>query len=212
MKPEEGTILITNEEPIPPFRKYSITTADVIPNGNDDALTTTQLPQLLSLDDDSPEDVTEPPSTSTPNTIWTFGPNNKTVLYSLQPDEENGWKTTHLSVDNNLAKAVDVHTRCYGFWAVHIDNDGNILSTTCTSAQPTWMNDMRDHIKDFKFANLFIVGSHDSGSFRTNFNPHGHDSIVTKYSLTQVSVYYCSERQHQIKYTIAQRILDFNEQ
>lgn len=50
---------------------------------------------------------------------------------------------------------------------------------------------MREHIKGFRFCNLFIVGSHDSGSFRTNFNPHGHDSIVTKYSLTQVNAFLC---------------------
>lgn len=131
-----------------------------------------------------------PEPTLLSRSTWKFGRNNRTVLYAIQPDEESGWLTTHIPFDNDLSKNVTFRTKCYGFWAIYVDhNNGNsALAQACISAQPTWMNDMRDHIKNFRFCNLFIVGSHDSGSFRSNYNPHGHDSIVTKYSLTQVQI------------------------
>lgn len=188
-KPREGYILITNEEPREPFRRYEKIDIDVIDEPIDETLepTSTTFPSLIT---ESSEEVFRTPPPGTQKTIWTFGPDNKTAVHWLQPEEETAWMTTHIPFDNNLTRNITIQTRCYGFWAVYISNEGTILANTCISAQPTWMNDMRDHIKGFRFCNLFIVGSHDSGSFRTNFNPHGHDSIVTKYSLTQVIVFF----------------------
>lgn len=63
----------------------------------------------------------------------------------------------------------------------------NPIISTCVRAYPTWMNDSKDFIKRFKFRDLFIMGSHDSGSYRANFNSNKNDTRVTKYALTQVS-------------------------
>lgn len=194
-KPGVGTILITDEEPIGPFVNYETSTPSPPPANTDakDIIVSPEPSSTANPDyiDNSDESLRAPVSSKLPSTTWKFGRNNRTALYAIQPDDENGWLTTHIPFDNELSKSVTFHTKCYGFWAIHIDhnNGNNVLAQACISAQPTWMNDMRDHIKNFRFCNLFIVGSHDSGSFRSNYNPHGHDSIVTKYSLTQVQIY-----------------------
>lgn len=120
-------------------------------------------------------------------TVWTFGPDNREVLYSVQPTEDEGWLTTDIHFDTNLLSQINSQTKCYGYWAVYLNEDGEIVATACIRTYATWMNDMKDHIKSFKFRDLFIIGSHDSGSFRSNFNPRHNETLVTKYSLTQVS-------------------------
>lgn len=177
--------------PTGPYVKYeTLTTATTTANVNkEDSPNTETISTTIQPDySDTTVESLHIPAPAIKKTVWTYGVNNRTALAAIQPDEENGWITTQLPFDNELSKSVTVHTRCYGYWAIYIDNDGNTLATACISAQPAWMNDMRDHIKNFRFCNLFIVGSHDSGSFRSNYNPHGHDSIVTKYSLTQVEL------------------------
>jgi UDP-2,3-diacylglucosamine pyrophosphatase LpxH len=44
---------------------------------------------------------------------------------------------------------------------------------------------MKNLIKDRKIRELFIPGSHDSASFKKNFNPEYEETLITKYSLTQ---------------------------
>lgn len=44
---------------------------------------------------------------------------------------------------------------------------------------------MRDIIKDKKIRQLFIPGSHDSASYKYNFDPNREETLVTRYSLTQ---------------------------
>lgn len=190
-KPTVGTILIADEPPSGPYRKYETFAKPPSPIASGrEAGATTEEPFSASTQPDYFDTTERPVVTSPviPRTVWTYGPNNRTALEAVQPDEENGWITTKLPFNNTLSKSVNVHTRCYGYWAIYIDDEGFELASTCISAQPTWMNDMRHHIQNFRFCNLFIVGSHDSGSFRSDFNPHGHDSIVTKYSLTQVNI------------------------
>lgn len=120
------------------------------------------------------------------NTIWTYGPDNRTAQYWLEPTEKSGWITTNIPFDMEMSKNISIHTKCYGYWAVYLDAYGDAKTSACISAYPTWMNDMKSHIGRFKFRDLFIAGTHDSGSYRERFDPTRNETLVTKYALTQV--------------------------
>lgn len=164
--PNNGYILLTDEEPQPPFKKYHQT--DIGQYTNEDNST-----YKYYADNDK--------------TTWTYGKNNKRALYFTKPIETNGWSTTNTIFDNKLVDNLSATTKCYGYWAVYVDSSFNPVVSNCVRAYATWMNDYKDVIKRFKFRDLFILGSHDSGSYRINFNSNRNETLVTKYALTQVS-------------------------
>lgn len=173
--PNDGYILLTNEEPHAPFRKQQQQQTDI-----------EQQPHIHSNEDNS----THKNYTSDENIItrWTYSRANKQPLYIIKPDEANGWITTNIIFDNKYyLETLNANTKCYGYWAVYVDSTLNPVFTTCIRAYGTWMNDNKDLIKRFKFRDLFILGSHDSGSYRANFNSSRNETLVTKYALTQVS-------------------------
>lgn len=168
--PNAGYILLTNEPPEPPFRK-----------------------QLTDIEQASREIYTNEDNSTDKyyandeKIVWTYGKGNKQALFSTKANEPSGWITTNIIFDNEHLERLNAATKCYGYWAVYIDNLSNPVFTTCIRAYATWMNDNKDLIKRFKFRDLFILGSHDSGSYRANFNSNRNETLVTKYSLTQVS-------------------------
>lgn len=172
--PNTGYILLTDEEPSGPYRKQ-------------DVLSNEQTSDEIYTNEDNS---TSKYYSSSEKIRWTYSDNNKNALYWLQPSETNGWITTNVIFDNNLLQKLNANTTCYGYWAVYIDNLLNPIHSTCIRAYATWMNDNREIIKKFKFRDLFILGSHDSGSFRSNFNSTRNETLVTKYALTQVTNYY----------------------
>lgn len=169
--PNDGFILLTDEEPQRPFRKQVVTDVGQ------------QSHQIYTNEDNSTYKYYAEPE----NIRWTYGKSNKQALYQTKPTETNGWITTNVIFDNKHLEHLSATTKCYGYWAVYIDNMANPVFVTCVRAYATWMNDNKDLIKRFKFRDLFILGSHDSGSFRTNFNSSRNETLVTKYALTQVS-------------------------
>lgn len=189
VKPIEGVILVTNDEPTGPYHKYTLPTN--IDERYYASSTTEKLKtdtEITSTSDQSYSDSMETfESRSTErNTIWTYGQFNKTVEYWLEPTENTGWITTNIPFDMEMSKNVSIHTRCYGYWAVYLNAYGEVTASACTSAYPTWMNDMKSHIGRFKFRDLFLAGTHDSGSYRERFDPTKNETLVTKYALTQV--------------------------
>lgn len=114
------------------------------------------------------------------------GPNNRSILYTFDIDQSSGWHTTNLRFNNDLLKTVSISTNCYGYWAIYLNENGERKIETCIRAYPLWMNEMKDKIGKFKIRDLFIVGSHDSGAYRENFDPTQNETLVTKYSITQV--------------------------
>lgn len=195
VKPSEGVIIVTNDEPIGPYHKYTV------PPPIDDHY-------YASTAEKRNTDTSEPTSTvrydqsyldsmeifesrmSERSTIWTYGPNNRTAQYWLEPTEKSGWITTNIPFDIEMSKNVSIHSKCYGYWAVYLNAYGEVKASACISAYPTWMNDMKGHIGRFKFRDLFLAGTHDSGSYRDRFDPTKNETLVTKYALTQVRTTY----------------------
>lgn len=166
-----GYILLTDEEPHAPYRKQR---TDIEQPSRHEIYTNEDNSTHKYYADDE-------------NIRWTYGHNNKPALYMIKPDETNGWVTTNVLFDYKHLEHLNAGTKCYGYWATYVDNSMNPVFTTCIRAHATWMNDNKDLIKRFKFRDLFILGSHDSGSYRINFNSSRNETLVTKYALTQVS-------------------------
>lgn len=174
--PNDGYILLTDSEPTAPFHKFEVNIAEQqshdvptnAPEANGTAIAPKPRPNLNRFQ-------------------FTYGYRNSRALYWVKPAEKNGWVSTSVVFDAELLKSITKHTKCYGYWAVYVDNALNPVASTCIRAYATWMNDERDNLKHFRFRDLFIVGTHDSGSYRINFNATRNDTLVTKYSLTQVN-------------------------
>lgn len=169
--PNTGYILLTDEDPYGPFKKHQFTDSEQPPHG------------IYTNEDNS----TYKYYANDEKITWTYGRGNKQALYFTKPSETNGWITTNVLFDNNHLNKLNATTKCYGYWAVYVDISLNPVFTTCIRAYATWMNDNKDLLKRFKFRDLFILGSHDSGSYRANFNSSRNETLVTKYALTQVN-------------------------
>lgn len=170
--PNEGYILLTDEEPQFPYKKQQLTDVEQSPH------------EIYTNEDNS----TNKYYVNNEKIKWTYGRNNKQALYFVKPAEASGWITTNVIFDSKHLENLNASTKCYGYWAVYLDSSSNPIFGTCVRAYATWMNDNKDLIKRFKFRDLFVLGSHDSGSYRTNFNSTKNETLVTKYSLTQVSI------------------------
>ncbi|XP_065170050.1 uncharacterized protein [Atheta coriaria] len=63
---------------------------------------------------------------------------------------------------------VDTGRKCFPYWIAAF-RGSDIIDTNCLSINPTWMNDIRDQIKDQRIGNLFIPGTHNSGAYSGNY-------------------------------------------
>lgn len=108
-------------------------------------------------------------------------PHYDNTVYDIAVNSSEGHLNTFLH--HNFTE-LDESTECYGYWYFYVVND-EILMRGCLKAHPNWMAKMKNVIKDKKIRELFIPGTHDSASFKKNFNPEVEDTLITKYSLTQ---------------------------
>ncbi|XP_050319000.1 PI-PLC X domain-containing protein 1 [Bactrocera neohumeralis] len=127
-----------------------------------------------------------PPTASMPPRLyWISNNGSGDIVAALQPSAAAQWFTTGVYFDYGLSRNVTAKTGCYGFWASYVNASGDILATSCLRAYPRWMREMRAQVGGMRMRDLFIPGTHDSGSYRPNFDPLLRETIVTKYALTQ---------------------------
>lgn len=120
-----------------------------------------------------------------PSVFWVSNGGNNNIVAAIKPSQAAQWFTTGVPFSYALSRNVTAQTSCYGYWASYIDGTGKILAKNCVRAYPIWMNELRDVIGELRLRDLFIPGTHDSGSYRPNFDPLLRESLVTKYALTQ---------------------------
>ncbi|CRL07974.1 CLUMA_CG020986, isoform A [Clunio marinus] len=114
---------------------------------------------------------------------WVFN-NDAKLLFESILKTSNGRLSTGISHDFTQHRRLDYSTGCYNFWWTLI-SDGVIVKSGCTRTNAFWMQDYRDQFGDRKFRQLFIPGTHDSASYKYNFDPNQMETLVTRYSLTQ---------------------------
>lgn len=108
------------------------------------------------------------------------------LLFELVPTNTDDWVSTEIRYNyTQFRDIVDVNTSCYGYWVYYREAGGRIWASSCLRAYPRWMNEIKDHIKGYRFRDIFVPGSHDSSSYKTGFNPLKNETLVTKYTLTQ---------------------------
>lgn len=110
---------------------------------------------------------------------------NDSIVFIVKPSLSSYWLTTNIPFNFELLNKINVETLCYGYWINYIAANNTILASSCLHAYPRWMTDLQKQIGDLRIRDLFLPGTHDSGSYRLNFNPSLKETIITKYSLTQ---------------------------
>lgn len=116
---------------------------------------------------------------------WRDKATKENVLFDYKTDRRSGWITTNITYNPAFKQQINISTTCYGYWLSYVNESGDLLGTGCMSAHSTWMNDMREKIENFRIRDLFIPGTHDSCSYRYDFEPEENETLVTKYSITQ---------------------------
>lgn len=185
-------ILITDVDPgVDQFTRSEVVTAsdvtvttesDPNPSTTESDFTTGlySLDKFLGLSTDSTE-VSIEDSVESAKLLWKFGDPPRDVIYSMMIQEPTGWWKTNVLFNRFLFNDVTKDTGCYGYWVHMIDANGTVLVKNCWRANPRWMNELKEEIKDVKMRNLFIPGTHDSGSYKYTFT----ENLLTKYAVTQ---------------------------
>lgn len=110
--------------------------------------------------------------------------NGRELLFDLLVNTSDGNAKTLLKFNFADHRRLDFDTGCYGFW-YNVVVDGVITKTGCMRTEAHWMDEMRDKIESKKFRQLFIPGTHDSSSYKYNFDPNRMETLVSRYTLTQ---------------------------
>ncbi|XP_053958446.1 PI-PLC X domain-containing protein 1 [Anastrepha ludens] len=127
-----------------------------------------------------------PRTAATPSRhYWISNNGANDIVAALQPGAASQWFTTGVPFDYTMSRNVTAKTDCYGYWASYVNGIGVILGSTCLRAYPRWMREMHTVVGGMRLRDLFIPGTHDSGSYRPNFDPLLRETLVTKYALTQ---------------------------
>ncbi|KAI8125119.1 PI-PLC X domain-containing protein 1 [Lucilia cuprina] len=187
---EDDRIILTSEEPVsfqklkwipteqPPMAEFKTTESNKIEEQEGSGDGFKQNPITTTT--------TESPYKAKDIHYWISNNGTNPIVAALVPSASSLWFTTGVPFDYNLSRNVTYETTSYGYWASYVrGSDGAILASTSLRAYPKWMNEMRSIVGGLRFRDLFIPGSHDSGSYRVNFDPLAKETLVTKYSLTQ---------------------------
>ncbi|XP_036329031.1 PI-PLC X domain-containing protein 1-like [Rhagoletis pomonella] len=124
-------------------------------------------------------------ATTPPRHYWISNNGANDIVAALHPGAASQWFTTGVPFDYELSRNVTATTGCYGYWASYVNGSGAILKSACLRAYPRWMREMHTVVGGMRMRDLFIPGTHDSGSYRPNFDPLLRETLVTKYALTQ---------------------------
>lgn len=113
-------------------------------------------------------------------------------LASVSVDEVDGWWDTGVTAADPLDTPPSYQKTCLGRWAAYISGDNTtVRGLSCLGTEPRWMEEMQDILSSMSLTQIFLPGTHDSGSYKkfnatTATRKHGRaENIVDKYSVTQ---------------------------
>lgn len=106
------------------------------------------------------------------------------LLFDMMLNTSEGRQQTHITHNFKSRGRMEFDTGCYNYW-FHLVADGVITKTGCMRTNAFWMNSMRNQLGNRKMRQLFLPGTHDSASYKYNFDPNQMETLVTRYSLTQ---------------------------
>lgn len=106
------------------------------------------------------------------------------LLYDMTVNSSDGRQQTHLKHNFAGHRRMDFDTGCYNYW-IHLVAESSVVASNCLSTNAYWMNEMSKAIGAKKFRQLFLPGTHDSASYKYNFDPTSMETLVSRYTLTQ---------------------------
>ncbi|XP_074111834.1 uncharacterized protein LOC141535669 [Cotesia typhae] len=102
-------------------------------------------------------------------------------FFSYSPNKSSGFVKTGIApVDAKYSIKFMYIDECSGYYGAWLRNFKTIIST-CLSSHANWMNDNRQIIENMTLAELFIPGTHNSGSYNYELPP----TILNRYTVTQ---------------------------
>lgn len=110
-------------------------------------------------------------------------------LYKVQPQALSGWVETDSHETPSPSQDLGYTKKCLGFWAAYISGD-SILASSCLQTEPTWMSDMQSELSPLMLRQIFLPGTHDTGSYQ-EYNSSTENNLVIKYTITQVRTSRC---------------------
>lgn len=116
-------------------------------------------------------------------TRWAID-NGTELLFDMTLNTTQGRQQTHLKHNFGEHRRMDFDTGCYKYW-IHLVVESVVVSTRCFRTNAFWMNEMRKQLESRKVRQLFIPGTHDSASYKYNFDPTQMETIISRYTLTQ---------------------------
>lgn len=109
--------------------------------------------------------------------------NNATPIYSFQPTATSGIRRTGITANFVPSSNLTFKRQCLGYYVAWLRN-GAIMKTNCLETRPNWMANRKNELGPLRFRDIFLPGTHNSGSYSINKVPTA-DTIVTKYAICQ---------------------------
>ncbi|KAH0553676.1 hypothetical protein KQX54_003394 [Cotesia glomerata] len=105
----------------------------------------------------------------------------KDLFFAYFPTNSNGFVKTGIApVDARYSIESMYIDQCTGYHVAWLRNFKKLM-LTCLSSHANWMHDNRKIIENMTLAQLFIPGTHNSGSYRYESPP----TILDRYTVTQ---------------------------
>ncbi|XP_044581334.1 PI-PLC X domain-containing protein 1-like [Cotesia glomerata] len=103
------------------------------------------------------------------------------LLFTYQPAEMSGYVKTGVSPSKEYYSMDSTYVeQCTGYIGAWFRND-TLRKSSCLSTHPDWMNKHQDILMNMTLRELFIPGTHSSGSYSEELPP----TIIQRYTITQ---------------------------
>ncbi|XP_046486843.1 uncharacterized protein [Neodiprion pinetum] len=108
---------------------------------------------------------------------------NSTPIYSFQPTASSGIRQTGIDAEFVPSSSLTFERQCLGYHVAWLRDD-SIMKTNCLETRPNWMADRKEALGSKRFRDLFLPGTHNSGSYSIVEEPTS-ENIVSKYIICQ---------------------------
>ncbi|XP_046652432.1 PI-PLC X domain-containing protein 1-like isoform X1 [Daphnia pulicaria] len=120
--------------------------------------------------------------------LYEHDPTNNPTLPLRQIAVATGKNSGYHKTDVQFGfPAVDRHLfagdSCLGYWIGYVRN-GVTVSSNCIKLRPSWMWQNREKLGSVPLYQLFLPGTHNSGSYRP-YNGHSSDTVFMRYLICQ---------------------------
>ncbi|XP_020709537.2 PI-PLC X domain-containing protein 1-like [Athalia rosae] len=104
-------------------------------------------------------------------------------IFTFKPIGANGIQKTGIEANFVPVSSLTFERQCLGYHVAWL-RDEKIMKTNCLETRPNWMADRREELASKRFRDIFLPGSHNSGSYVITEDPTA-ETLVAKYVICQ---------------------------